>query len=284
MRVRILLVAACLAAFAEPLFAQGWREALERQDYATASRLLHQAVLALPAGQDDPDPLAAEHIGLLYARGLGVPSDPVLACSLLRWASFAAHGHEATSRRLSAAASAQCGTLAYEDRADAADMTGCLVFDVPAETFHLGVAHSVEITRRGLRIFHGPSVVDEEISPFGCHRQVALVRYRPVLTPGASGAMATRHFLEVFAWTSVHRDGRPMRALTWVLMEVIGPTALHREMQVLAEVGSATWPPDHPAHPLPDTGLAPTADGAVAWRVPGRPTRSGLVEALRDTR
>jgi hypothetical protein len=55
-------------------------------------------------------------------------------------------------------------------------------------------------------------------------------------------------------------------------------------MEVLAELPPAAWPPGHPAYPLPDTVLAPTADGAVGWRIGTRPAKSGVVEPLRDTR
>jgi hypothetical protein len=284
MRLRILLLAACLSASAELVAAEDWRAAWERQDYATASRLLHQVVLALPAGIDDPDPFATEHLGLLYARGLGVRADPVLACSLLRWASFVAQEDETTMRRLSAAAGAQCGTLSYEDRTDAGNMTGCLVFDVPAETFHLDVGHTVEVTRTGLRIIHGGSIVDEEVPAFGCHRQVSLVRYRPVLPPSRTGAMATRHFVEFFAWTSVHRDGRPIRTLIWVLMEVAGASAHPREQEFVAEMTSAVWPPGHPGAALPDTVLTATPDGSVAWRIATRPGKWGVVAPLGERR
>jgi hypothetical protein len=289
MRLRILLVAACLIVSAEVVAAQDWRSAWERQDYVTASRLLHRTVLALPGGVDDPDPLAAEHLAILYAHGLGVRPDPVVACSVMRWASGTAGVHrpgdDATFSRLSEQGRALCATLGQEEYADAGNMTGCLVFEVPAERFHLGRGHSVQITRTGLRILHGASIVDEEVSPFGCHRQVALVRYRPVLTPNPAGVMATRHFIEFFAWTSVHdKKGRPTRTLTWVLMEVAGSSAFHREQEVVAERPASTWPPDVPAVPLPDTFLTPLPDGTVGWRLGTRLAKSGVVEPLRETR
>jgi hypothetical protein len=284
MRLRILLAAACLLAAAELVAAEDWRAAWARQDYATASRLLHQAVLALPGDALDPDPIAAEHLALLYAHGLGVRPDPVVACSVMRWASGTAlvhrPGDDATLRRLSAQGLALCATLGQEQYADAGNMTGCLVFEVPVETFHLGRGHSVEITRTGLRVFHGASITKEEVSPFGCHRQVLLVRYRPVLTPSPAGAMATRHFIEFFAWTSVHKHGRPIRALTWVLMEVAGASAFHRDQEVVAELTSPVWPPGQPAVALPDTVLTATPDGAVAWGVATRPGKSGVVDPL----
>jgi hypothetical protein len=290
MRLRILLVAACLAVFAEPLFAQGWRTAVERQDYATASRLLHQAVLALPDGQHDPEPLAAEALANLYAAGLGVPADPIASCAFMFWAgasagvSAADGGGDSQARRLNALAAERCATLGVEERAQAGSMAGCFVFDVPPEMFSLGPGHSVQITRTGLRIFHGGSVVDEEVSPFGCHRQMSLVRYRPVLTPGRDGALTTRHFVEFFAWTSVHLRGKPLRTLSWVLVEVVGGSAQHREVEVVAELTSPAWPPDHPAVAPPDIELTALADGGIAWRIATRPARSGVVEPLRDAR
>jgi hypothetical protein len=284
MRLRGFLLALCLLASVEPVFGQPWREAYARQDYAAAARLLHTVVLERPAAEHEPDPEATEYLALLYANGRGLPADPVLACSMLRHASFSAAirlgPDDATTSRLNRAWKAHCGTLGAEARAEADAMVGCYAFDVPSETFNLGPLHLVQTTRAGFRILEAGRVTDAEVSPFGCNRQLSMVRYAPVLAPSVAGTLVTRHFFELFHRTSVHRDGRPIRVLSWTLVEIVGSTAQHREHEILLETATAAWPPSCPSDALPSTVFTALADGRVNWRFSPSPNRSGTLAAV----
>jgi hypothetical protein len=62
--------------------AQTWADAYRAGQYERAADLLH-AMVADPEQamvSDDPEPF--HHLALLYARGFGVPRDPIAACTL----------------------------------------------------------------------------------------------------------------------------------------------------------------------------------------------------------
>lgn len=180
---------------------------------------------------------------------------------MLRHASFSAAirlgPDDATTSRLNRARKAHCGTLGAEARAEADAMVGCYAFDVPSETFNLAPLHLVQTTRAGFRILEAGRVTDAEVSPFGCNRQLSVVRYAPVLAPSVAGTLVTRHFFELFHRTSVHRDGRPIHVLSWTLVEIVGSTAQHREHEILLETATAAWPPSYPSDALPSTVCSP---------------------------
>lgn len=266
-----------LLAMASPAAAQTWREAYAAGNHAAAASLLHEAVLETPAGAE-PDYEASEALATLYAEGLGVQQDSVLSCAILRAANAdAAERQHVAAARLTVAAIARCTTLSPKARAEADAMGTCLAFEVPFETFNLEPGHRVQSTRRGLRVIAGGRSVERAIEIPGCNRQLALIRYAPVLTPSAGQALAARHFFELFHWTSHERDGRPVRVLSWTLVEVKGSDVETLEHETLLESSAAAWPPMHPAAPLPRTVFTAAADGGVTWRFDPGPVRSGTL-------
>lgn len=159
-------------------------------------------------------------------------------------------------------------------------MVGCYAFDVPSETFNLGPLHLVQTTRSGFRILEAGRVADVEVSTIGCNRQLSMVRYAPVLAPSVDGTLVTRHFFELFHWTSLHRDERPIRTLWWTLIEIVGSTAERRETENLLQTATAAWPPSYPSDALPSTVFTALADGRVTWRFSPSPHRSGTLDAV----
>lgn len=270
-----------LLAMVSPAAAQPWKAAHADGDHALTVRLLHEAVLE-PADGAEPDFEAAEALATLYAEGLGVQQDSVLACAILRGATAeaAARQHVAIAR-LTVAATSRCATLRPKARAEADAMAGCYAFEVPFETFNLGHKQRVQSTRRGLRILDHDRTADVAIDTPGCHRQLALIRYAPVLTPSPGQALGARHFFELFHWSSHRRDGRPVRVLSWTLVEVTGSIVRTLERETLLETSAAAWPPMHPAAPLPRTVFTAAADGVVTWRFDPAPERSGTLAAAR---
>jgi hypothetical protein len=271
----------CLLALASPAAGQTWREAHAAGNHAAAASLLHEAVLE-PPESGEPDFEAAEALATLYAEGLGVQQDSVLGCAILRAASAEAAGRQhVAAARLTVASLSRCTTLTPKARAEADAMAGCYAFEVPFETFNLGPGHRVQSTRRGLRVIDGDRTSERAIEVPGCHRQLALIRYAPVLTPSAEQALAARHFFELFHWTSHRRDGRAVRVLSWTLVEIAGSNLETLEHEVLLETSAAAWPPMHPAAPLPRTVFTAAADGGVTWRFDPAPHRSGTLAAAR---
>lgn len=101
--MRLCLVVCCIALAPATLYAQDRRDACAAGEYPRAAALLHPIVFHSmteePVARDDA---ALEALADLCARGLSVPQDPILACTLLSHAASAAHSprsSETTSRR-----------------------------------------------------------------------------------------------------------------------------------------------------------------------------------------
>jgi hypothetical protein len=82
------VVATCVTPCAAA--AQPWAEAVKAGDYRTASDLLHPLGIEQHQNPDaTADPAPARPLAGMYARGLGVPRDPIVACALAQAAEMA---------------------------------------------------------------------------------------------------------------------------------------------------------------------------------------------------
>ncbi len=271
--------------------AQSWLDAYNAGDYRTAAALLRPLVIEPPPEQMFPDASAAEHLASMYAHGLGVKSDAVLACSLFQIAELAAHAEgsvaqDVESYRREGARRAQfitrreahCDRLSETERADAGVLLGCFTDDFDPYHFELAGDHTVDVMRGGVRVRYGKTGSVQPLPANGCIADVPLVRY--TRTEGPPPTTASRHFIEVYSWSRVNREGR--RALVWHLWEIVGGEVQGRAMETLATHAGTDWPPPALSFAVADVRLEMTAAGEVAWQFNGETNRHGVIGVIES--
>jgi hypothetical protein len=284
----LTLVALFTIACAPHVAAQPWRDAYQAGDYRTAAALLHPLVMDQ---QLFADPRATERLASMYAEGLGVAVDAVLACALFDYAAHSERGQpgriphdlgsffEQQSRRaqLEEARASHCSRLGAPQQAEAGRLLGCFTADFPSQHFELGTSRAIDVTRGGIVVRNGQEESRDNLNLDHCITEVALVRYTRADAAGPSPA--ARHFLEIYAWTRVWRDGRAARALVWTLREVIGSHAVFRALETLVDNGTPAWPAPPLSFALADVALIMAPSGDVTWRFGAGDTRQGVLKA-----
>jgi hypothetical protein len=296
-RLLTLLISCALPAVAS---AQPWREAFQAGEYAKVANLLHE-IVSEPEHMLHGDPDALHLLAHLYREGLGVPRDPLAACSLAQDAELAAQmapparpmltmqdyqAYEAGQKAAHDFSAAVCGALSGPDfLAASRSRAGCYGIGMPEETITVG-NQSVRLSRSGIVLAGTP---DRDMGGlFMCPLAIALVRIRTVDVPeNAPPSIAPRHFVEVFAW---RRNDLATRSegtyeLSWQMFVIRGKEMLPmiQEMSLAASPSIAQGlPPGIDAR----VTLQMVRSGHVLWRIEGAPPKRGwlMLPAPKEAR
>lgn len=282
---RLVLAAGALWALPGAASAQSWRDAYRAGDYQKAAELLHPLVvqMAWQPGSDDPDP--SRHLAMMYAQGLGVPKDPIAACTLAQVAfestQMAAPKHardnasyDASIQEADAFLRKHCDALSDWDRRTAA--TRCFAFGMPEQVVTLG-SHTVRVGRGGILLADTPPDKPDQI--LNCPIVVARVRPLTIEPPAdAAPGVVARHFVELLYWRGGQRQGESTVpfGLQWQLYEVHGEKIDVTFVEDLTMVDG--WPPAALPKAI-DGGLTleMIPSGHVHWKVNGAPPKSGWI-------
>ena len=273
-RVCLLMILA-LCALPHTAAAQAWADAYQSGDYHKAAVLLQP--LASDMGSRDPAP--ARHLALLYAQGLGVARDPIVACALAQASEAAAHmaaatdivAYEAGLQESDLLVRQQCDYLPEQDRLSATLSMGCFAFGMPEANLTIG-RQTVLVGHGGIRLADTPPE-----NPLGCPQLVARVRPLTIAPPSdAAPGVSARHFVELLGWQAGENrlDSSRRYTLVWQMYELrAGKIGIAGEEELYS---IDTWP---------QSGLPPKFDarfsvemirsGHVRWRIEGAPPKRG---------
>lgn len=255
--------------------AQAWADAFQSGDYQKAAVLLQP--LASDMGSRDPAP--ARHLAMLYAQGLGVARDPIVACALAQASELAAHmahvsnivAYEASLKESEQFVREHCDYLPEQDRLSASLSIGCFAFGMPEQALTIG-RQTVLVGRGGIRLADTPP---ENL--MGCPQLVARVRPLTIAPPpDAAPGVSARHFVDLLVWRGGVNplDSSRTYTLVWQMYELrAGKIGIAGEEELYS---IATWP---------QSGLPPAFDarfsvemirsGHVRWRIEGAPPKRG---------
>jgi hypothetical protein len=295
---RLILAALLTTAVSTSAAAQSWFDAYAAGDYRTAAAILHPLVLNLADGEIFPEAFATERLALMYAQGLGVRADPILACSLFNMAERAAEmqrpiAQDVESVREALARSArftqrredQCSRLREEERREAASILGCFTASFPPHHFELAPAHTVDVKRSGVSVRKGREEQVDSLGIQGCVAEIALVRYTRTEPPASMAVGGPRHFIEVFSWSLRNATGKKTtRTLNWTVREVLGTQVLFRAQEILLEDSTPGWPAPPLSFGLSDVTLQMVPSGEVTWRFDLLGNHHGVIERIPRTR
>ena len=286
-RFLTLLVSCTLPAVAS---AQPWRDAFQAGEYAKAANLLHEVATA-PERVLHGDPDALRLLAEMYRDGLGIPRDPIGACSLAQDAELAAQmtpparpmqtmddalAYQALQTQAHDFAAAICGALSGLDLLAAGrSRGGCYGLGMPEKTIRLG-NQSVRLSRSGIVLAETPE--QDMGGLFMCHIAIALVRSRTVDVPeNAPPSIGPRHFVELFAWrrNAVPAGEDGTFVLSWQLFEVQGKEMMPRLPFDIVLGTSSSIPQGLPAGVEAGLTLQMVRSGHVLWRVDGAPPKRG---------
>ena len=256
-----LILVIALAIFGQ----ESWRESYERGDYRTAASGLHSEWMAAMRGPwPAPELAVLETLGRLYESGLGVPQDPVLACSIFEFGALEArrpwppHPLAAT---LATSRDRVCTTLQPRFRKEASELIGCPRFGLEAKAYSIAPDRVVRIDRSGLHLDHRGHEHEGPL-PLSCGGRLALTRHTRV-DGNASANHLRRDFLEVFVWRPAKGPGR--RTLQWQLHELTGDSF---EVRGVAEIGEEDGEPWAAANVRPEwteVAFRRMPDGDLQW-------------------
>jgi hypothetical protein len=276
-RTSLLVSIVLLAIVPRPAAAQPWADAIRRGDYEKAADLLHPIVTDPEAiGSFSTDPEAAQQLAKLYAEGLGVPRDPVLACTLSKMAYVGAMQRYQGSEQTSLAAALEvkhCGDLSAEHRNTAGQLMGCLTFGLEEQELDLG-AHRARVSHQGVVL---AGVEGSEVHPLQCARQFARIRVTTVRPPpNRAPGVGPRHLLEIFYWLDKTQNSTRERVLVWSVFEARGKKLENISTEPLFSAADTNW--KRPAMPAEvETGLTfeMIRSGNVRWRLAGASPQRG---------
>lgn len=282
--MRMPILVAALAVLPATAAGETWRDAFQAGDYPRAAALLHPLVLDRADAVVLPEAEATEHLGLMYAAGLGVTADGVMACALLDLAHAAARAerNDRASARIDQRRAAHCSRLGESQRREAAGLLGCFTSSFPDHTFTIARGHDVEVTRRGLRVRFEEIETTEQLTLFACAAEVPLVRY--VRVEPRTRDLPARHFIELFTWSRLSFDGRPGRGFIWHVREIVAASARPVAMEILVEAPAATWPSPPVTPGLTHVEMKMDAQGNVRWRFPSQEGLAGIFQRERVVR
>jgi hypothetical protein len=289
MRTLLTTAVLCLTLWSAHASAQPWREAYDAGDYAKATAILHPMIVeAIAETGASPNAAATELLADMYAKGLGVAADTIMACALLTHAERAAGAvdvrgalvspvsHRDNAARLSTRREEQCGRLTDAERIESIHLLGCPTAAFPPHTFQLSATHSIRVDRQGIRVRHGNVERSDELTLFACALDVAHVRYSRVEPPVGSTS-AARHFLELFTWSAVSSNEGPQVALVWHVREIVGSELKPRAMEFI-EHAPRTWPMPAWAPAVTHVDLLMDSLGNVRWQFASNGAPTGVFE------
>ena len=296
MRILRLCLSAGLVVVSATASAQTWTQAYEAKDYRKAADLLHPLVAQLALDPTSADPNPVRRLSIMYSEGLGVPADPVLACSLAYMATMGADAaaakrylgnvvaYEASVNEVRAFYTRQCERLSPRDRMLAARSVTCFAFGLRESVLNVG-SEAVRLGRDGVRLAEAMPGEPDPIS--GCPTLFA--RARPLSIqppPDAAPGVKARHFLEVLGWVASNRENKqPMTyTLQWQIYEVVAKTIV--PMTVKQFDSSPRWPrPSVPPDFDARLNLEMIRSGHVHWIFDGTPPKRGwLMLSAEDQR
>jgi len=156
--------------------AQPWMTAFQAGEYAKAADLLHEIVSDLE-NVFRGDPAAFRLLAQMYQDGLGLPRDPIGACSLAQDAESLTQmtpptrpiqtmedvqAYDAIQKEAQQFSAAVCSPLSGPDLMTAGRSRGCYGLMTPEETIIVGT-QSVRISRAGI------ALADESPAPSAPH-------------------------------------------------------------------------------------------------------------------
>lgn len=281
---RLLILAFFATVLPLTAHAQSWRDALEGGHYDRAAALLHPILVAsMSRDAADDDPAPSKTLATMYARGLGVERDHVLACALAQQSQMAtatAAGRFANDifRYLAMEKEAErfrqelCDGLTASELRAAANSIGCYKFGLVSRVLSVG-PHNLWVDRTGVARGAAGTPVGYD---WECAQAVAGLRTVEVPPPAdALPGVATRHFVESLTWHLGYRDdGSPVNDLRWTLLEVTADgvgIAAQTSLQAATEWSGPTRAP----HSAPALSMQMIRTGHVRWRIEGRPPLRG---------
>jgi hypothetical protein len=262
--------------------AQTWRDALKKGDDQTAAALLQplvvQSLLPLMSISTDPEP--ARQLALMYAQGLGVPVDAVMACGLTQSVkgiierepgplNYDFTAWQARVKEADALVHVRCDRLSEEDRSLAGRIL-CFTFGMPDEVMMLG-SEAIRVDRAGIRLASDEGRRFE--APVNCPQLIARVRPLTMEPPAdAAPGVKPRYFVDVLGWSA----GPGSYSLGWQLYELRNKKL---ELVVILElISSDSWP--MPALPKDFDSrftIEMIRTGHVHWKMDGAPPKRGWV-------
>ena len=278
--------------------AQPWLVAYQAGEYSKAANLLHEIVSDQEKVLQGGDHAALRLLAQMYKDGLGVPRDPVGACSLAQDAQMAAQmnpwtrpmvtmddvrAYQAFQKDAEDFSTALCGALSSSDLLTASkSRAGCYGFGMPEETVLLGT-HFVRISRAGIVPASTPE--RDMGGVFGCYLAIAQVRLRTIDVPeNAPASVGPRHFVELFAWrrNTVPAGTDGTFTLSWQIFEIQGKEMLPRLPEIIL-ASSSSIQEGVPAGIEARVTFQMVRSGHVLWRVEGAPPKRGWL-MLPDTK
>jgi hypothetical protein len=282
----VFLLAGCVIPCAAA--AQPWAEAVKAGDYRRASELLHPIVIEQHQNRDATnDPAVARQLADMYARGLGVPRDPIVACALAQAAEMAfsmvpevvnsiqdIHAYQAREKEWERFVRGYCGVLGQHDQHVAGRVFGCLTFGLPAPVLTVG-AQTVWVALSGFSLTEGADkrfVVDLD-----CPQLVARLRALTIDSPAdAAPGVKPRLFVEMLTWHyGGEQAGSSKFALNWQMFELRGQKIEPFAIEHLYSV--AKWPPALPPDFDERFRLEMIRSGHIRWRLEGAPPKRGWI-------
>ena len=286
-QVLVFLVATCVIPCAAA--AQPWAEAVKAGDYRMASELLHPIVMEQhqnPGATNDPAP--ARVLAGMYAGGLGVDRDPIVACALAQVAEMAAsmvptvvnrlddlQAYQASEKEREQFVRGHCDALSDYDQQVAGRVFGCLTFSLPDRVLTVG-GQTVWVALTGFSLMEGADkrfVVDLD-----CPQLVARLRALTIDPPAdAAPGVKARQFVEVLSWyrAAEPTDATSKFSLSWRLFELrrqmIEPVAIEHLYSV------DRWPPVLPPDFDERFRVEMIRSGHIRWRLEGAPPKRGWI-------
>lgn len=271
----ILMIA--LMSWAGVAHAQSWKDAYQKGDYHRAADLLHE-IVTYPGAETSVEPAIFQQLAAMYADGLGVAADSVMACVLAQMAESRAMGiggerYASETTRAAQIVQKFCGALSAEEREELLTQLGCPSFGLRPQVIDVG-GHAVRIDA------HGLSFADRSGQLFvtrQCLSQFSTVRVTTVPPPSnALRGVKPRHFVELFVWAPSITEGIEQRVLMWHVAEV------HEKGIAIAVWGEPlfarpglAWPTGLPEGLDSRLSMDMIRSGQVRWRLAGSKPRHG---------
>ena len=289
MRLVCLLVVTGLCFTPRHAAAQPWVEAYEAGDYATAAAHLQRLVARSHLDDEPEGALPARYLATMYARGLGVEQDQVLACALAQHANILAdqwapkyaddvRAYESLMADSQRFVDTHCGGLWPEEQVAAAHSAGCNAFGLREQRLAVG-PHVVEISRQGIGLAGSRR---PWLDGLECPTLISDLRAFTVAPPAdALDGVKARHFLDAATWHLGRRpqDQQLVYVLKWHLFEVDTRGIGHGGLAELAT--QLEWPA---ASVEADVSFEMIRTGHVRWRIDGDPPRRGWLMRGGDDR
>jgi hypothetical protein len=280
-----MLIALCVLPY--PAAAQTWADAYRKGDYQAAANELHPLVLKQTVDMTFSGPEPARHLATMYAEGLGVSRDPILACGLAQVARHATDfvapkyadrisQYMAVQKEADDFVRGLCDRISESDRQLASwARGGCFALGMPEGELMVG-SQQVRVGRAGL-VLASVDETDQGSGSLGCLLRVLRVRALTIDPPDdAAPGVLSRNFVELLGWRTMSMPGSPeMRhVLMWLLYELRGKRIVE-VAQAEIDVTDA-WPePMLPADFDARLKMEMIRSGHVRWRMGGAPPKRG---------